>query len=197
MRKSVLLGAAAALTVAAPVQALPADFKAKADQLLKKSFAADQPGAAVIVTDDGKVVYRAGQGLADVEAKKPITPQTVFRIGSITKQFSAAIMLQLVAEGKVSLDDRLSKYFPDFPKPGADATIAQLLNHTVGVQSYTGIPGWMVEKNTARAYTTEQMIAEFRATVTAVGMNIPAMKCLWMLFIWINMRSPTAGIWPS
>src|SRR5918993_4068480 len=161
MRKSVLLGAAAALTVAAPAQAIPADFKARADALLKKSFPDAGPGAAVIVTDDGKVVYEAGQGLADVEAKTPITPGTVFRIGSITKQFSAAIMLQLVAEGKVSLEDKLSKFFPDYPKPGADATVAQLLNHTVGVQSYTGIPGWMVEKNTARPYTTEEMIAQF------------------------------------
>ena len=162
MRKSVIAGAAAAMAVGSPAQAVPADFKARAGQLLKKSFAADQPGAAVIVTDDGKVVYKAGQGLADVEAKRPITPATVFRIGSITKQFSAAIMLQLVAEGKVSLDDKLSKFLPDFPKPGADATVAQLLNHTVGVQSYTGIPGWMVEAKTSRAYTTEQMIAEFK-----------------------------------
>jgi CubicO group peptidase (beta-lactamase class C family) len=162
MRKSVLLGAAAALMAAAPVQALPADFKARADALLKQSFPEAGPGAAVIVTDDGKTVYEAGRGLADVEAKTPITPATVFRMGSITKQFSAAIMLQLVAEGKVALDDRLSKFLPDYPKPGADATIAQLLNHTVGVQSYTGIPGWMVEKNTARAFTTEQMIAEFK-----------------------------------
>ena len=162
MRKSVVLGAAAALSVAGPAQALPANFKARADELLKKSFPDAGPGAAVIVTDEGRVVYEAGQGLADVQARTPITPHTVFRIGSITKQFSAAIMLQLVAEGKVSLDDRLSKFLPDFPKPGADATIAQLLNHTVGVQSYTDIPGWMDEKHTARAYSTGEMIAQFK-----------------------------------
>jgi len=162
MRKSVLLGAAAALTVAAPAQALPADFKAKADELLKRSFPDAGPGAAVIVTEHGKPVYEAGQGLADLDARTKITPETVFRIGSITKQFSAAIMLQLVAEGKVSLDDKLSKYLPDFPKPGADATIAQLLNHTAGVQSYTEIPGWMDEAHTAKAYTTEEMIAQFK-----------------------------------
>ena len=162
MNKRVMMGAALTLAMAGTASALPADFKAKADALLKQSFAADQPGAAVIVTDDGKIVYKAGQGLADIDAKRPITPATVFRMGSITKQFSAAIMLQLVAEGKVSLDDRLSKFFPDYPKPGADATVAQLLNHTVGVQSYTGIPGWMVEEKTSRAYTTEQMIAEFK-----------------------------------
>ena len=162
MRKRVLLGAAAALAVAAPAHAVPADFKAKADALLKKSFPDAGPGAAVIVTEHGKPVYEAGQGLADINAKTRITPETVFRIGSITKQFSAAIMLQLVVEGKVSLDDKLSKFLPDYPKPGADATIAELLNHTVGVQSYTDIPGWMDEKHTAKAYTTEQMIAEFK-----------------------------------
>lgn len=162
MRKSVLLGAAAALTVAAPAQALPADFKAKADALLKQSFPDAGPGAAVIVTEHGKPVYKAGQGMADVNAKTKITPETVFRIGSITKQFSAAVMLQLVAEGKVSLDDKLSKYLPDYPRPGADATIAQLLNHTVGVQSYTSIPGWMAGDKPARAYSTEQLIAQFK-----------------------------------
>ncbi len=162
MLRMTTMAAVAALAVASPVRAVPADFKARADAIVKKAFPADQPGAAVIITDDGKTVYAAGQGVADVEAKTPITPATVFRMGSITKQFSAAVMLQLVAEGKVALDDRLSKYLPDYPKPGADATIAQILNHTVGVQSYTGIPGWMVEANTNRAYTTEQMIAEFK-----------------------------------
>jgi len=162
MKSSVLAGAAVALATAAPAQAIPADFKAKADALLKKSFPATGPGAAVIVTDEGKIAYEAGQGLADVKAKTPITPNTVFRMGSITKQFSAAIMLQLVSEGKVSLDDKLSQFLPDYPSPGADATVAQLLNHTVGVQSYTDIPGWMVEANTSNAYTTEQMIAQFK-----------------------------------
>ena len=162
MRTSVLASAAMALALAAPARAIPADFKAKADALLKQSFPDSGPGAAVIVTDDGKIVYEAGRGLADVQAKTPITPGTVFRMGSITKQFSAAIVLQLAAEGKLSLDDKLSKFLPDFPKPGADATVRQLLNHTVGVQSYTDIPGWMAEKNTARAYTTDEMISQFK-----------------------------------
>lgn len=163
MTKRTLAGAAVlALAAAQPANALPADFKARADALLQSSYPADGPGVAVIVTDDGKTVYAAGRGLASLDSKTPITPATIFRLGSITKQFSAALMLQLVAEGKVALDDPLSKYLPDFPKPGAEATIAQLLNHTVGVQSYTNIPGWMVEEKTNRAYSTEQMIAEFK-----------------------------------
>src|SRR5688572_18109745 len=114
MLRMTTMAAVAALAVASPVRAVPADFKARADAIVKKAFPADQPGAAVIITDDGKTVYAAGQGVADVEAKTPITPATVFRMGSITKQFSAAVMLQLVAEGKVALDDRLSKYLPDY-----------------------------------------------------------------------------------
>ena len=159
-----MAGAAALLMAVAPTPALavPADFKAQSDALVKSAWPADGPGGAVIVTENGKVVYAAGHGLADIEAKQAITPQTVFRLGSITKQVTAAVLLQLVDEGKVKLDDPVSKYLPDFPKPGGDATIAQILNHTVGVQSYTAIPGFMAEANTDRAYTTEQMIALFK-----------------------------------
>ena len=110
----------------------------------------------------GETIYRAGRGLADVEARRPIDPDSVFRLGSLTKQFTAAIVLQLVQEGRISLDDPVSRFFPDYPQPGAAATVRQLLNHTSGIQSYTGIPGWMIEENTNRPYTTAEMIALFR-----------------------------------
>ncbi len=160
--KTALCLAAACLGGAAPASEVPADLQGKADALVRAAWPADGPGAAVIITDDGRTVYASGQGLADIEAGTPITPGTVFRLGSITKQFSAAVILQLVDEGKLSLDDPVSKFLPSFPEPGASATVRQLLNHTVGVQSYTGIPGWMAEENTNRAYTTEEMIALFR-----------------------------------
>ena len=154
--------AAALSSAAAPALAVPSGFRARADALLAESFAADGPGVAVIVTDDGETVYAGGRGLADLEARTAITPQTVFRVGSITKQFTASVILQLVDEGRISLDDPVSRFLPDYPQPGANATVAQLLNHTVGVQTYTGIPGWMAEANTNRAYTTEELIAVFR-----------------------------------
>ena len=155
--------AALALSAAAPALAAPpADLGEKAEALLAKSYPADGPGAAVIVVDDGKTVYAGGRGLADLEAKKPIGPGTVFRLGSITKQFSAAVVMQLADEGKLSLDDKVSKFVPGYPEPGGSATVRQLLNHTVGIQSYTGIPGWMGSDKPARAYTTDEMIAEFR-----------------------------------
>ena len=160
--KRMAVAAALLAASAAPALAVPPDFRAKADAALAASWPADAPGAAVIVTEHGETVYAAGRGLADVEARTPITPQTVFRIGSITKQFTAAVILQLAQEGRLSLDDPLSRFFPDYPPPGAGATVRQLLNHTGGVQSYTGIPGWMVEENTNRAYTTDQLVAVFR-----------------------------------
>jgi len=163
VRGQLFLGAAAAsMAAAAPALAVPPDFASKADSIVNGAFPADGPGAAVIVTEGGKAVYETGRGLADIQAKRPIDPHTVFRIGSITKQFSAAVLLQLVAEGKLSLDDPLSKFFPDYPQPGASATVRQLLNHTSGIQSYTGIPGWMIEANTNKAYTTEQLMAVFK-----------------------------------
>jgi CubicO group peptidase (beta-lactamase class C family) len=159
------LAAFAVVAVAAPVagQAQPADFAARADAIVAASYPADQPGAAVIVTRGGRTIYARGRGLADLESGRAITPDTVFRLGSITKQFTAAIVLQLVSEGKISLDDPVSRFFPDFPQPGATATVRQLLNHTSGIQSYTAIPGWMMsEANTGRPHTTAEMIALFR-----------------------------------
>ena len=160
MRRSVLV--ISLLLSAAPAAALPADFKAKADKMLADAYAANGPGAAVIVTENGKTVYAAGRGLADIEHKVAITPSTHFRLGSITKQFTAAAIMKLVEQGKVSLDDPLSKYLPTYPAANASATVRQLLNHTGGMMPYTAIPGWMAEANTGRAYTTEQLIAVFK-----------------------------------
>ena len=157
MVRSVLM--LALLVTAAPAFAVPANFKAKADSLLAEAYAATGPGAAVIVTENGKTVYAAGRGLADIERKTPITAATHFRLGSITKQFTAAAVLRLAEQGKLSLDDPLSKFIPGYPAPGASATVRQLLNHTSGVMPYTNIPGWMVEGNTDKAYSTEQLIA--------------------------------------
>lgn len=140
----------------------PANFPADADALVQSAYPADGPGAAVIVTVDGKPAYVAARGIANVESDRPITPDTVFRLGSITKQFTAAVILQLVDEGKLGLDDPLSKYLPDYPSPGGSSTVAQLLNHSSGIQSYTGIPGTMTPAATAKPLTTAQLVDLFK-----------------------------------
>ena len=84
-------------------------------------------GLAIAVARDGHILYEGGFGFKDAEKLKPIDPETHFEIGSITKQFTAAAILQLKEQGKLSLDDTLAKYVPNFPH-GSEISIRQLLN---------------------------------------------------------------------
>ena len=166
---AVALLAAAVPTMAesaapAAAAATPAkeDLRKLADAVLAESYAANGPGAAVVVMQGGKIVYTGARGMADIAGGKPITPDTVFRLGSITKQFAAAVIVQLAQEGKLSLEDPLSKFLPDYPQPGASATVRQLLQHTSGIQDYTEMPGVMNPVSTAIPRTTETLVALFR-----------------------------------
>ena len=158
------LPAAAETPAPAAAAASPSeqDLRALADAVLAESYAADGPGAAVVIMQGGKIVYQGGRGLADIGAARAITPDTVFRLGSITKQFAAAVIVQLAQEGKLSLDDPLTKFLPDYPQPGAAATVRQLLQHTSGIQSYTDMPGIMSPISTAIPRSTPELIAVFR-----------------------------------
>lgn len=151
--------AAPAAAAAAPAKE---DLRKLADAVLAESYEANGPGAAVVVMQGGKIVYTGARGMADIAGGKPITPDTVFRLGSITKQFAAAVIVQLAQEGKLSLDDPLSKFLPDYPQPGASATVRQLLQHTSGIQDYTEMPGVMNPVSTAIPRTTETLVALFR-----------------------------------
>src|SRR5688500_16975604 len=159
---------AAALVTASELQASaaaaqPADRAAEAEAILARAYAADGPGAAAIVMKGGRVVWSGARGLADLEPGRPIAPGTVFRTGSITKQFVAATVLTLAAEGKLSLDDPLAKFFPGWPEPGARATVRQLLNHSSGLFDYTKIPGYMMSEPTLRPNTTADLIDVIRS----------------------------------
>lgn len=163
MRLSHLLAGIVCATAWVSASAQPSDFSAEADAILEAAYRADQPGAAAIVMRGGEVIWSGGRGLADIDSKRPITPATVFRTGSITKQFVAATVLTLVAEGKVSLDDPLSRFFPDWPQPGARATVRQLLNHSSGIFDYTKIPGYMMSEPTLRPNTTADLLTVIRS----------------------------------
>jgi len=136
------LGAAEA-PAAAPK---PAGPTAAIDTLLKESYPADRPGAAVIVTKDGETLFEKAYGMADLELGVPLRPDMVFRLGSITKQFTAVAILMLAEEGKLSLQDPIEKHLPGYPTQGHTITIEHLLTHTSGIQSYTDIPGWMTSR---------------------------------------------------
>ena len=108
------------------------------ERIIKEKY----PGAAVIVAQDGQIVYQKGFGYANIEHRVPVSPETKFRIGSITKQFTAAAILKLQEEGKLSIEDKLSKFIPDYPR-GDEVTIHHLLTHTSGIHSYTSKPDFM------------------------------------------------------
>lgn len=120
-------------------QAAQSDLVRQMDAALSGIFKADQPGAAVIVVKDGKTLFRKGYGMADVEKKVPVQAGNVFRLGSITKQFTAVGILMLEEEGRLSLQDEITKFLPDYPTRGKKITVEHLLTHTSGIQSYTGM----------------------------------------------------------
>ena len=94
------------------------------------------PGAAVLVAMDGKVLVSKGYGLADLEARSPVTPHTNFRLASVTKQFTAMATMLLVKDGKLRLTETLTDIFPEFPAYGSKVTVRHLLTHTGGLHDY-------------------------------------------------------------
>ncbi|MEZ0297513.1 MAG: serine hydrolase [Candidatus Methylacidiphilales bacterium] len=129
-----------------------ADPVAELQEKLTKLLPADGPGTSMLVARDGKIIFSQSYGLADREKKVQATPETAFRIGSVTKQFTAAAILYLAEKGKLSLDDTLAKYYPAYPG-GDKITLTQLLHHTSGLSNYTGRPDfmWRVVKPTTPA----------------------------------------------
>ncbi|MGI9262347.1 MAG: serine hydrolase domain-containing protein, partial [Woeseiaceae bacterium] len=139
-------------------------FSAELDDVrayLDATYSADRPGAAVVIAKAGEVIHEQGYGLANVEHGIANTPETIFRVGSVTKQFTAAAIMLLQQRGELSVDDPIGKYLPDYPTHGHEITIYHLLNHTSGIKSYTGIPGYM-DQGVRPDLTTEELVDVFR-----------------------------------
>jgi CubicO group peptidase (beta-lactamase class C family) len=94
------------------------------------------PGVALLIARDGKIVRAQGYGLSNVELQVPVKPETVFQSGSLGKQFAATAVMMLVEEGKIKLDDPLTKYFKEAPATWNQVTVRQLLSHTAGFGDY-------------------------------------------------------------
>src|SRR2546426_12495118 len=109
---------------------------AAVDEVFADLTKAGSPGCALGVYRDGKTIYSKGYGLANLEESVPITPQSVLDIGSTSKQFSAASILLLEKQGKLSVNDDVRKYIPELPDYGQKITILHLLNHTSGLRDY-------------------------------------------------------------
>jgi CubicO group peptidase (beta-lactamase class C family) len=138
----ILCGRSAAQTQPQP---LPSNVKAQVDKVFEKWDKSDSPGCALGVYRDGKIIYKHGYGMANLNDDVPITPATVFHVASMSKQFTAASIVLLAQQGKLSLDDDVRKYIPDLPDFGERITIRHLVHHTSGLRdqwSLLGLAGW-------------------------------------------------------
>lgn len=116
-----------------PAQRLETTF----DTLLQAHYMSENPGVTALVAKNGEVIYRKAVGKAHLELDVDMKPENVFELGSITKQFTAVAILMLIEQGKLGLDDEITKYLPDYPTQGKKITVHHLLNHTSGIKSYT------------------------------------------------------------
>ena len=113
------------------------------------------PGVSLAVVRDGQLIKSRGYGLANLELNVRATEDTVYEIGSNTKQFTAAAVMMLVEEGKINLDDKLTKYFPEAPESWSGITVRHLLSHTSGIQNHVAVPDWLnVFKTSITSETT-------------------------------------------
>jgi CubicO group peptidase (beta-lactamase class C family) len=131
-------------------------LEARVDSLMAKHTAPSTPGAAVLVVQDGQVLLKKGYGLAVIEQRTPIRADTRFLLASVSKQFTAMAIMILAERGKLSYDDRLSKFFPEFPPYADSITVRRLLNHVAGFPEYEELfmETGKVDRNWPRASST-------------------------------------------
>jgi CubicO group peptidase (beta-lactamase class C family) len=134
-------------------------FVARMEQIIQ-SYAPSKFMGTVLVAQDGKVLLDKGYGFANLEWEVPNTPATKFRLGSITKQFTAASILLLEERGKLKVDDPVKKHMPDAPAAWDKITIFHVLTHTSGIPSFTGFPDYKAHQ--AQAMTPEKLVEWFR-----------------------------------
>ena len=149
--------------IAVPLAAQPLNIKKLAvdyDKMLLDQFKPGETGCAALVAKDGQVIYNRAFGMANLELNVPMQTDMVFRIGSITKQFTAIAILQLMEQGKLSLEDDITKFIPDYPTQAYKITIEHLLTHTSGIKSYTNVPDYI--KNVRTDMKPEELINNFK-----------------------------------
>lgn len=156
MKKIILLASVLCLVFIAGAQ----DTGSKIDSLITAYARSNQFNGSALVSQKGTILINKGYGYRNAAGKIPNDAQSIFQLGSITKQFTAAVILKLQEEKKLSVSDKLSKFFPDYPK-GDSITIEQLLTHTSGIYSYTDDDNFM-STEVAKPHSREQMMALFK-----------------------------------
>jgi CubicO group peptidase (beta-lactamase class C family) len=135
-------------------------IQTKVDEYMKATLSFDRFSGSILIARNGQPVVSKGYGMANLELGVPNAPGTVFRLGSITKQFTSMAIMMLVERGKLSVTDPICKYLTDCPASWQPLTIKNLLTHTSGIQNYTDLPDFT--KNAALPISSAQMIALLR-----------------------------------
>jgi CubicO group peptidase (beta-lactamase class C family) len=137
------------------------DKAKKIDELMTLCASNGQFNGTVLVAEKGRVIFKKGFGLANMEWDVQNQPDTKFRLGSITKQFTSMLIMQLVQEGKVKLDGKLTDYLPDYRKDTGDrVTVHNLLTHTSGIPSYTELPRFF-EDVSRNPYSVDEFVKKY------------------------------------
>lgn len=145
VRSNIVFAGVLVASLITPAQSLSPEMAAKVDKVFEKWNKPESPGCAVGVYKDAKIIYKHGYGMANLNDDVPITPGTVFHVASMSKQFTAASILLLAKEGKLSLDDDVHKYLPELPDFEERITLRHLLHHTSGLRdqwALLGLAGW-------------------------------------------------------
>src|SRR3984957_9865131 len=156
MRFAAILAIFLTLPVGVP-PGLGADSKERVDQIFAGYAKSDSPGCALGVIQNGNFLYRKGYGMGSLELGVPLSPESVFYMGSVSKQFTAASIVLAAEQGFLSLDDNIRKYIPELPDYGYPITLRQMLHHTSGlpdVLSMLGISG----RNLEDQYSTAELM---------------------------------------
>jgi len=143
--------------IAAAQLPTPTELGNRVDAIAKQMLSRPAAGISVAVARDGQVVLARAYGMANLEHSVAVTPETVFHIASISKNILAAVVLQLVDEGKLRLDEDITKYVPEAPTLGHHVTVRQLLSHTSGIYSFTSLPD--AANNERLELTHDQVLA--------------------------------------
>jgi len=128
------------------VSPLRSPLSHKLDTLFSEYIRPHEPGYAVLIRKEGKTIFRDGYGLSQVELSVPITPETVFRIVDLTKQFTATAILMLEDQGALSLNDPITQYVPDYPVANDTIRIRHLLAHSSGIINFTSSEAWLKKR---------------------------------------------------
>jgi CubicO group peptidase (beta-lactamase class C family) len=144
--------------VSLPVETASANsVRASIDDFVSRSMTRHHiPGASIAVVKDGKPILINSYGLANVELRVPTTQDTVYQLASVTKTYTAAAIMNLVKEGKFSLDDKITERLPELPKAWEKVTVRNLLNHTSGIKSYTSVPDFA--RTSRKDYTPREIL---------------------------------------